>query len=162
MDKFLLIISAILLTTCCANAADIPIRPNSTLTPGDVNSTVTKEMICEKGGYTNGKDANGKPVRNVSEHIKKQVFIEYGLTGKEEHFEVDHLISLELGGTNDIRNLWPESYDTKPLNAHIKDALEDHLHSLVCKGSVDLATAQRDIASDWVAAYEKYVGPLPD
>ena len=41
-------------------------------------------------------------------------------------------------------------------NARVKDALEDRLHDLVCDGRLDLATAQRDISSDWIAAYKKY------
>jgi hypothetical protein len=27
---------------------------------------------------------------------------------------------------------------------------------MVCAGKVDLSTAQKDIASDWIAAYKKY------
>jgi hypothetical protein len=34
--------------------------------------------------------------------------------------------------------------------------LEEHLHQLVCAGRLDLPTAQRDIARDWIAAYKKY------
>jgi hypothetical protein len=41
-------------------------------------------------------------------------------------------------------------------NAHVKDQLEDRLHEMVCRGDVDLATAQRDISTDWIAAYRKY------
>jgi len=70
---------------------------------------------------------------------------------------VDHLISLELGGSNSIKNLWPEPY-TGDLNAHVKDKLENKLHSLVCNGDIDLKTAQQEIATDWVAAYIKYIG----
>jgi hypothetical protein len=46
----------------------------------------------------------------------------------------------------------------------VKDALEDRLHSMVCEGKLDLRTAQRDIATDWIAAYKKYFHtdrPLP-
>jgi hypothetical protein len=35
---------------------------------------------------------------------------------------------------------------------------------MVCTGQVDLTTAQREIASDWIAAYKKYFHtdrPLP-
>ena len=49
-------------------------------------------------------------------------------------------------------------------NAHVKDELEDHLHHLVCDGKLDLATAQRDMASNWIPAYKKYFHsdkPLP-
>ena len=75
---------------------------------------------------------------------------------KPGDYEVDHLISLELGGSNSIKNLWPQSYLTQPWNAHVKDALENELHDEVCSGKVDLATAQHDIATDWIAAYKKY------
>ena len=34
--------------------------------------------------------------------------------------------------------------------------LEDRLHDMVCQGKLDLATAQRDISADWIAAYRKY------
>ena len=36
-------------------------------------------------------------------------------------------------------------------------ALERKLHKLVCAGQLDLGTAQREIASDWIEAYKKYV-----
>jgi hypothetical protein len=42
------------------------------------------------------------------------------------------------------------------LERDVKDALEDRLRELVCSGKVDLASAQRDISSDWIAAYRKY------
>jgi hypothetical protein len=40
--------------------------------------------------------------------------------------------------------------------------LEDRLHALVVNGKLDLKTAQREIATDWIAAYKKYIGPSPD
>jgi hypothetical protein len=73
-----------------------------------------------------------------------------------EAYEVDYLITPELGGTTDIRNLWPEPYYDTAWNAHVKDQLEERLHEMVCRGDVDLATAQQDISKDWIAAYRKY------
>jgi hypothetical protein len=35
------------------------------------------------------------------------------------------------------------------------------LHQLVCAGQLDLKTAQREIASDWIEAYKKYVRTSP-
>src|SRR5262249_31667040 len=70
--------------------------------------------------------------------------------------EVDHLIPLELGGSNAIKNLWPEPADPTP-GFHQKDALENKLHALVCAGSLDLATAQQAIAANWYSAYVQYV-----
>ena len=91
------------------------------------------------------------------------IYRAYGITKKQRsggsHFEVDHLISLELGGADVAENLWPQSYETQPWNAHVKDKLEDRLHALVCSGKMPLEQAQRDIAADWIAAYHKYVAP---
>ena len=43
----------------------------------------------------------------------------------------------------------------------MKDALERKLHKLVCAGQLDLKTAQREIASNWIDAYQRYVGKTP-
>ena len=147
-------IAALLAFTVTASAQDLPQVPNPALTPGVVNPAATVAIICVKG-YTSQPG-----VRNVTDATKAKVFAEYGVDPKADQFEIDHLISLELGGSNDIHNLWPQAYNTKPLNAHVKDALENKLHALVCAGKADLATVQHDIATDWVAAYRKYVGAL--
>jgi hypothetical protein len=76
-------------------------------------------------------------------------------------YEVDHLIPLELGGSNSIKNLWPESHRTASWNAQVKDRLESKLHELVCSGQLDLKTAQQAIASNWIEAYKLYVSPNP-
>jgi hypothetical protein len=43
----------------------------------------------------------------------------------------------------------------------VKDSLEARLHALVCSGKLDLKTAQQAIATNWLAAYNRYVGPEP-
>ena len=151
MKLSLSIISVVLLSSL-AYADNLPTSPNAKLTPGIVDNTATRDKICVSGYTTT--------VRNVPEAIKKQVFAEYNIDPKSDKFEIDHLISLELGGSNDIKNLWPESYTTTPLNAHVKDRLENKLHSLVCSGKLDLAIAQKEIATDWVSAYKKYIGDV--
>ncbi len=146
----ILLVVCFLVTSCCY--AFSPTVPDSIKTPGAVLST-NKAVICVSG-YT-------KKVRNVPQSLKKEVYRVYGITHpKPREYEVDHLISLELGGSNSIRNLWPESYITSPLNAHIKDRLENKLHQLICSGQITVEKAQHDIAKDWVAAYQKYIGPL--
>lgn len=145
-----------LFASVAVNATDLPQKPNATLTPGAVNPAVTKEVLCVTN-YVEGKDPQGKSVRNVSESRKKQVFAEYHVDPASSKFEVDHLISLELGGSNDIKNLWPQSYTTQPYNAYMKDKLENKLRKLICSGELDLAKAQKEIAADWILAYNKYV-----
>jgi hypothetical protein len=118
--------------------------PNPQLSPGDVLD-VTKDQICVKG-YSGD-------TRSVPESLKNKVYAEYGIAShKPKEYEIDHLISLELGGSNKEENLWPQSYLSSPWNAHVKDKLENHLHALVCSGRVDLKTAQQEISHDWIAA----------
>jgi hypothetical protein len=94
--------------------------------------------------------------------MKLEVYAEYAITmhGPGD-YEVDHLIPLELGGSNSIKNLWPESHRTAPWNAQVKDLLEGKLHELVLRGQLDLKTAQQAIAVNWIEAYKAYVGPVP-
>ena len=73
----------------------------------------------------------------------------------------DPKLTLSLGGSNSIRNLWPQSTKTSPWNSYVKDALERKLHKLVCAGRLDLKTAQSEIASNWIEAYQKYVSKSP-
>ena len=125
-----------------------PILPDPARTPGDVLD-VTVSDICVSG-YAH-------KVRNVPQAVKEQVYRSYGVRRRApKQYEIDHLINLSIGGSNSARNLWPESFLTEPWNAHVKDALEVRLHDLVCHGRLDLATAQHEIATDWIAAYRKY------
>jgi hypothetical protein len=125
-----------------------PLLPDPERTPG-ATLDVTTDDICVPG-YT-------QQVRDVPVEVKREVYAEYGITHRQPgEYEVDHLISLELGGSNSIKNLWPQSYETEPWNAHVKDELEDELHRLVCSGQLDLKTAQHDITTDWISAYKKY------
>lgn len=124
-------------------------------------------------------------VRNVPESEKAAVYRAYGITphagvcadhairdarGRQkkdkrgrpetESCEVDHLISLELGGSNDIRNLWPQPYWQHP-GAHEKDVVENWLHRQVCAGKMPLAEAQRQIVDDWFDVYRRLPKPKP-
>ena len=130
--------------------------PNPTITPG-ATRTADVKYICTPG--TSKKD------RLVTESEKRRAYSQYGVPGNHqgicsgpEGCEVDHLISLQLGGSNDIRNLWPQPYDGD-WNAHHKDVLENKLHKLVCSGQLTLEDAQHAIASDWIKAYKQYVSP---
>jgi hypothetical protein len=115
--------------------------PDTACTPGLAIFGVTVEEICTSG-YS-------KKVRNVPDKVKKEVYLEYGIaTHTTGEYEVDHLISLELGGSNDIANLWPEAANPAP-GCHEKDRVENYLHQRVCDGLISLSDAQRIISSDW-------------
>jgi hypothetical protein len=49
--------------------------------------------------------------------------------------------------------LWPEPHDRPGFpGSQTKDGIENRLHDLVCSGRLDLATAQRAIATNWQTA----------
>lgn len=141
----------LLLITGAAPVTQYPIRPDPTMTPGAFNIPSTPlAILCAPG--------HAESVRHVSITEKRRVMREYGLNIKDHGLiEIDHLVPLEIDGGNEIKNLWPQNYTTRPYNAHVKDVLEDTLHRMVCNQQLDLPTAQHDIATDWIAAYNKYV-----
>jgi hypothetical protein len=130
--------------------------PDPTLTPGATRAVAIRD-VCSM--------AHEEVVAEVSSSLQQEVFREYGIVNaRPSDYEIDYLIAPGLGGTEDIRNLWPEPHGARTWNAYVKDTLEEHLHHQVCAGKLDLYTAQRDIATDWIAAYKKYFhtdSPLP-
>ncbi|HVB75101.1 MAG TPA: HNH endonuclease [Ktedonobacteraceae bacterium] len=120
---------------------------DSACTPGAIFPNATVQAIC-KSGYASS-------VRNVPASEKDQVYAEYGITHHSAgQYEVDHLISLELGGSNDIANLWPEAASPTP-GFHQKDQVENYLHDQVCSGGISLREAQNEIATNWLAVYNR-------
>ena len=125
--------------------------PDPRCTPGARFSRVTRAQVCQSG--------YARSVRHVTSSTKSGVYAAYGMGA---HFdgadgEVDHLISLELGGSNARANLFPESASPRP-GSHEKDRLENRLHDEVCSGRISLRRAQRLIAGNWVAAYRARFG----
>jgi hypothetical protein len=132
-----------------AAAADTPIKPDPQLTPGAVASTDDK-LICQPG--------YAKSVRHTAGNLKALVYREYHIDRRSGHYEIDHLIPLSLGGADLRANLWPESFDTRPWNAERKDRLEVFFRIEVCAGRMPIERAQAEIAKDWIAAYQRYLG----
>jgi hypothetical protein len=129
------------LTPPSTKAGPAFLYPNLSLTPGAVLTT-DATTICTPG-YASS-------VRNVSTATKKQVYAEYGASYPQPTgaYEVDHFIPLEIGGSNDIKNLWLEPATPTP-GFHQKDQFENFEHGQVCKGTISAAEAQSRMVSDW-------------
>jgi hypothetical protein len=129
--------------------------PDRRCSPGAYYSKLTEAVICASGFRTG-------PIRYVPQSEKFAVETEYGMA--PSHYgttlEIDHIISLELGGSNNIANLYPESANAHP-GYHVKDKLENRLHKMVCAGQIALRAAQRRIATDWEALYKTVYGVAP-
>jgi len=139
------------------------VLPNHARTPGATSPSVTQATIGRTICVT-GWTATVRPPSSVTTALKRaQLASGYTYKGdlSTSAYEEDHLISLELGGAPSAEaNLWPEPYNS-PEGARVKDVIENKLHSLVCTGSISLATAQRVIATNWWTAYQAYVGAVP-
>lgn len=121
--------------------------PDASCTPGNVFSHVTAKQVCTPG--------YARKVRHVPQSVKDKVYADYGITNHfPGQYEIDHFVALELGGSNEVANLWPEPANPTP-GFHEKDKVENYLHAQVCSGKRSLSDAQRAIVSDWVAVYKQ-------
>ncbi len=128
-------------------AAPLRLLPDRRLTPGAVRP-VTATEACR---------GDLQAVPRAGAGVPRQVFARYGIDYRRAaEYELDFLITPELGGAAEPGNLWPQPYGSTVWNAYVKDELERHLRRMVCGGALDLATAQRDIATDWIGAYRRY------
>jgi hypothetical protein len=126
------------------------VLPDPKLTPGAVLTTDMRD-VCTPGWAS--------AHRHVTAADRRAVLAAYGMSGvPADSIELDHSISLQLGGSNDRRNLWPQWYHPRgsrhpELGAYAKDSVENWLHKKVCAGEVALPDVQRVIAADWRIAY---------
>jgi hypothetical protein len=128
--------------------------PDRACSPGAIFVGVSLATVC-----TTGYSAR---VRNVGTDERASIFREYGLPFRSygRRYEVDHIVALELGGSNDAANLYPEAASPAP-GYQVKDRLENRLHRLVCAHQLPLGVVQRDIARNWVALYRQVYGVDP-
>lgn len=157
-----LLVAVALSLTGNAMAAATPVGlPRPARTPGAINSQVTQATI-HSTICVSGYSASIRPPESYTERLKfAQLDGGYNLGGdtRASHYEEDHLIPLEVGGSpTSVKNLWPEPRNIV-WGASRKDRLENALHRLVCSGTVPLATARRVFTVNWIAGYQRYVGP---
>lgn len=121
--------------------------PNPTLTPGAV-SPDTKASVCS-AKYT-------LKARHVTEKTKKAVYAAYKTspTTCEGGCKIDHAVPLAIGGSNDIKNLWPHAYKQE-WGVYRKTRLEVRLRKDVCSGKTPINDARLCIATNWIECYQK-------
>jgi hypothetical protein len=129
-------------------APRIFLLPRADLTPGAVRP-VTIAEVC---------DSNRRvPIRPIPASVHERVFRDYGADYRRAaEYELDHLITPELGGTQDPSNLWPQPFGATAWNAYVKDELEQLFLQRVCEGRMPFAAAQHEMATDWIAAYKRH------
>jgi hypothetical protein len=122
-------------------------------TPGSVDPAVTQadigSTICQSG-YTETVRPPESQTGQFKWNVAEPAYGQSNVRG-----ELDHLVPLELGGSNDATNLWVEA---GPL-PNPKDAVEDALNREVCDGTLSLRAAQREIARNWLAVAQQLGQP---
>jgi hypothetical protein len=117
--------------------------PDPNCTPGAYDPAITAAVLCAPGYSTRTYRAPSSQTSAFKWNVAEPAYGEVNVSG-----ELDHLVSLELGGANDASNLWVEP---GPI-PNPKDNVENQLHAAVCAGKVTLRAAQDAIAGDWMTA----------
>lgn len=137
--------------------------PDPKCTPGAVNPTVTGDVLRNPAFRTS-------MVRDdlTSEAVKRKTYAWYGITppadnatGPGQLCELDHLISLDLGGSDGIENIWPQcqAAGAPPVPVgdrefKVKDAHAELGLMRDVKAGADLTKIQHQIADDWTQFIE--------
>jgi hypothetical protein len=160
------------------------VLPDPAFTPGATNPAVTQATISTTI-CTSGWTATVRPPETYTEHIKHLEVaaggtatyqgVTYPVHGFDladpniAHYELDHLVALEVGGAPaDPANLWMEPYEapkgTAPpgTGSQTKDEVENAARAAVCAGRITLADAQHQIAADWAALGRRLGVPRTD
>ena len=144
--------------------------PDPRCTPGAVDTAVTQasllDTVCRRGGYT----SSVRPPRQVTDAAKRRMLAAYGMPrSQSSKVELDHLVPLALGGSSDVRNLWPEPNRLTAGHTNLggyaandKDIVEVYLFHAVCTRKAQLTAAQNAIAGDWTTAVAVlHLPPIP-
>jgi hypothetical protein len=139
-------------TACIHLPGDDPKLPTRVCTPGSVRGDITDATICAKGWSTD----TIRPPKAETDRLKTAVMRAQGVPESQRaSTELDHLVPLELGGSNDVTNFWAQPSDipgARPAWRNTKDRIEGDLRDAVCSHQVTLAAAQWAIAVNWATA----------
>jgi hypothetical protein len=128
--------------------------PDPACTPGALNETLSLEVLTKDNFKTDCvRDRAESSEKKAATYAWYKIHQPSNNTGQNQICELDHLVSLELGGADTLDNIWPQCGPSRTqLNARFfkrKDAVEHFLAKQVRDGKISLADAQRRIAEDW-------------
>jgi hypothetical protein len=141
LPLFLLLASALFAQSAHYRKHGTVLLNDPDVTPGEVRTT-SKAAVCSE---------KTPQFRNTTEKMKNEVYAEYGVERDKgicrKRCEVDHLVSLELGGADAIKNLWIQPADgvswsennssssEMPDDLSLASSFSDHVPRIVLEGS---------------------------
>lgn len=138
--------------------------PDPTCTPGAFNPSLTLTVLKLLGfGTKCVRDKNSTPTAKAGTYDWYGIAHPTQNTGANQVCELDHLVSLEIGGADSLDNIWPQcGPDAVTLNERYfkqKDLVENFLAAPFRAGkksitlsdgtTMTLAEVQKAIAKDW-------------
>lgn len=128
--------------------------PDPDCTPGAFNPTVTVEILKRPSFRTDClRDKVTSAAKKAQTYDWYDVQHPVSNIGSHMTCELDHLVSLELGGADTLDNIWPQcgppGVALRDRFFKEKDIVENFLAKQVREGAISLGEAQRAIAKDW-------------
>lgn len=130
---FALFVSMLVLSTVSQAGGNFPMGPDVALTPG---------VLCERADTYRYPEHIKYCERDVSTGTKGGIFQKYDQLGfrtrtmKRQAFKIDHYIPLCAGGSNDVKNLWPQHESIYQIT--------DKLEALICEKMAAGRLKQKD------------------
>jgi hypothetical protein len=141
------------LATACALALPVVAAaqlPSGYKTPG-ATVKVNNTQVCA-ADFTN-------TVKPVAGWQRTEALERYGMRPDGFTGDLDHLVPVALGGSNDPDNLWP-FHAQGDFTLDAKNALAARLRDMVCAGKISLKDAQDAFKKDWTKAYRQHMTAL--
>jgi len=141
--------------------------PDPSCTPGAINPTLRLEVLKDPRFTTRClRDAATPEAEKATTYSWYHLARPANNGGEDQVCELDHLISLELGGADTLDNIWPQCGPSgvalPQRNFKQKDTVENFLAMQVREGRMDLSTAQKAIATDWTQFLDEAKRACPE
>jgi len=124
--------------------------PNNMYTPGKADKVDVKQLCAATF------ESSVKP---MADWQKSEALTRYGVRPETFNGDLEHLVPVSLGGTNDPDNLYP-FHPQGEYTVEAKQHLAAKLHELVCDGKMSLKQAQDVFKKDWTKGYKQYLGAM--
>lgn len=117
-------------------------NPDYACTPGGVFADVLRGDLCKRG-YASS-------VKAISAKTKDAVFSAYTIAEFDrKQYTLDRFAPINLGGTNDVQNIWPQP--TKDVSS--KNKVESFLFEEMCSGRITVSESQELASTNWQKVY---------